>query len=89
MCGSLGENETISMTFLSKADVKVCHVSQIMHRNQLSFRFTTRRGRNLCAPPAADVQWVKETINFLDTRLKKCKETKFSVCNLPQIYSVA
>ncbi|KAG1957977.1 C-C motif chemokine 19a.1 [Pimephales promelas] len=40
--------------------------------------FTTRRGRNLCAPPAADVQWVKETINFLDTRLKKCKETKFS-----------
>lgn len=84
------------ITFLSKADVKVCvkHTlivcsSQIMRRNQLSFRFMTRKGRNLCAPTAAQEQWVQENIKFLDTRLKKCKQTKFSVCNLPQIYSVA
>ncbi|XP_056110695.1 C-C motif chemokine 19a.1 [Rhinichthys klamathensis goyatoka] len=39
--------------------------------------FTTRKGRNLCAPPAAEEQWVEENIKFLDTRLKNCKETKF------------
>ncbi|KAK7164090.1 hypothetical protein R3I94_002727 [Phoxinus phoxinus] len=40
--------------------------------------FITRRGRKLCAPPATEEKWVKETIKFLDTRLKRCKETKFS-----------
>lgn len=40
----------------------------------------------LCAPPQE--QWVKENIKFLDTRLKKCKETKFLVCNLPQFYHI-
>lgn len=60
--------------------------SQIMRLNQLSSRFMTRKGRSLCAPTAAEEQWVKEHIKFLDTRLKKCKEIKFSVCNLPQIY---
>ncbi|CAM4545643.1 hypothetical protein PO909_026468 [Leuciscus waleckii] len=40
--------------------------------------FITRRGRSLCAPPAAEKQWVKEHIKFLVSRLKKCKETKFS-----------
>ncbi|KAF4113780.1 C-C motif chemokine 19a.1 [Onychostoma macrolepis] len=39
--------------------------------------FITRKGLNLCAPPAADELWVKETIKFLDTRLRKCKENKF------------
>ncbi|XP_018959783.1 C-C motif chemokine 19a.1 [Cyprinus carpio] len=39
--------------------------------------FRTRKGLNLCAPPAEEEAWVKETIKFLDTRLKKCKETKF------------
>ncbi|XP_077097735.1 C-C motif chemokine 19a.1 [Siphateles boraxobius] len=40
--------------------------------------FLTRKGRKLCSPPAAEEQWVKENIKFLDTRLKKCKEIKFS-----------
>ncbi|XP_016428230.1 C-C motif chemokine 19a.1 [Sinocyclocheilus rhinocerous] len=39
--------------------------------------FTTRKGLKLCAPPAEEQQWVKETIKFLDTRLKKCKGNKF------------
>ncbi|KAK2911005.1 hypothetical protein QQF64_026612 [Cirrhinus molitorella] len=39
--------------------------------------FTTRKGLNLCAPPAETELWVKEAIKFLDTRLRKCKETKF------------
>ncbi|XP_026096446.1 C-C motif chemokine 19-like [Carassius auratus] len=39
--------------------------------------FVTRKGLNLCAPPAAEEHWVKEAIKFLDTRLKKCKEEKF------------
>ncbi|XP_016409752.1 C-C motif chemokine 3-like 1 [Sinocyclocheilus rhinocerous] len=48
--------------------------------------FITRKDLNLCAPPAAEEHWVKETIKFLDTRLKKCKATKFHVCNSPQIH---
>ncbi|KAK9975200.1 hypothetical protein ABG768_023253 [Culter alburnus] len=39
--------------------------------------FMTRKFRYLCAPPVTEEQWVKENIKFLDTRLKKCKETKF------------
>ncbi|XP_016146112.1 C-C motif chemokine 19a.1 [Sinocyclocheilus grahami] len=39
--------------------------------------FITRKELNLCAPPAAEEHWVKETIKFLDTRLKMCKATKF------------
>ncbi|XP_051514747.1 C-C motif chemokine 19a.1 [Myxocyprinus asiaticus] len=39
--------------------------------------FTTRKGRKLCAPPATKAQWVGELTKFLDTRLRKCKETKF------------
>lgn len=94
--GYVWEPGKLLITFLSKADVKVCikHAlivcsSQIMRLNQLSFRFMTWKGRSLCAPTAAEAQWVKEHIKFLDTRLKRCKVSKFSVCNLPQIYSVA
>ncbi|ROI26642.1 C-C motif chemokine 19 [Anabarilius grahami] len=50
--------------------------------------FVTRKGLRLCAPPVTGEQWVKENIKFLDTRLKKCKETKFHVCNLPQLYHI-
>ncbi|XP_051950869.1 C-C motif chemokine 19a.1 [Xyrauchen texanus] len=39
--------------------------------------FRTRKDRNLCAPPATEVQWVRDLTKFLDTRLRKCKETKF------------
>ncbi|XP_026100982.1 C-C motif chemokine 19 [Carassius auratus] len=40
--------------------------------------FTTRKGLKLCAPTAEKEPWVKETIKFLDTRFKKCKENKFN-----------
>ncbi|XP_043096470.1 C-C motif chemokine 19a.1 [Puntigrus tetrazona] len=39
--------------------------------------FMTRKALRLCAPPAAEEEWVKDTVKFLDTRLKKCKEIKF------------
>lgn len=84
------------VAFLSKAEVCIswemlfyeCSYCLFMCKNQLSFRFMTRKFRYLCAPPVTEEQWVKENIKFLDTRLKKCKETKFHVCNLPQFYHI-
>lgn len=84
------------ITFLSKAEVCIswemlfyeCSNCLFMCKNQLSFRFTTRKGMHLCAPPVTEEQWVKENIKFLDTRLKMCKETKFRVCNLSQSYHI-
>ncbi|XP_051551904.1 C-C motif chemokine 3-like 1 [Myxocyprinus asiaticus] len=39
--------------------------------------FRTRKGIFLCAPPVTEAKWVGQLIKFLDTRLRKCKETKF------------
>ncbi|XP_056312828.1 C-C motif chemokine 19a.1 [Danio aesculapii] len=39
--------------------------------------FITRRGLNLCAPPASEESWVKDTMTFLDKRREICKEMKF------------
>ncbi|XP_036384087.1 C-C motif chemokine 19-like [Megalops cyprinoides] len=37
--------------------------------------FTTKRNRNLCAPPG--VSWVADVISYLDKELKRCKERSF------------
>lgn len=39
--------------------------------------FITRKGLNLCAPPASEESWVRDTMTFLDKRREKCKETRF------------